>query len=69
MRLGIAIFLFAGGVHWISVGKLNDESKGEDSELLQHLQTLIRRLDKSGQSLPSNVKSATDYLQEVSLNK
>lgn len=57
---------FPGGVHWLTVGQMNDQSGDLDNaKLLNKLQTIILRLDEGKNYRPPSVETATDYLQEV----
>ena len=61
--------VFAGGVFWLSVGKMSN-STGEikSAMLLEKVQNFIARMDKNHYR-PPNLESATDYLQEVMMEQ
>ncbi len=62
-----SLLFCAGGVHWLTVGKLSDHRGDVDrAQVLSKLQQLILRLDKSNSNRQlQSADAANDYLQKV----
>ena len=55
--------VFPGGVFWLSVGKMKDDSGEVNKDaLLEKIQNFIYRMDRN-KARPLNLEQATDHLQ------